>query len=129
MQIGTLDHVNVRTTQLDVMVDWYERVLDMRKGDRPNFPFPGAWMYAGDYPVVHLVGIDGDPATGSETALKLEHFAFSATGRETFEAKLKDLGETYRIGRVEDFGITQFNVWDPDGNHIHVDFRDGDKAL
>ena len=129
MQIGTLDHVNVRTTQLDVMVDWYERVLDMRKGDRPNFPFPGAWMYAGDHPVVHLVGIDGDPATGSETALKLEHFAFSATGRGTFEAKLKDLGEPYRIGRVEDFGITQFNVWDPDGNHIHVDFEDGDKAV
>lgn len=123
MQIGALDHVNVRTTQLQAMVDWYERVLGMRSGDRPDFPFPGAWMYAGDHAAVHLVGIDGPPATGAETPLKLEHFAFSASGQATFEARLKELDETYRISRVPGFGITQINVWDPDGNHIHIDFR------
>lgn len=122
MQIRQLDHVNVRTTQLDAMVDWYARVLGMRSGDRPDFPFPGAWMYVGDHPAVHLVGIDGDPATGSETALKLEHFAFSASDRAAFEARLTDQGEAFRIGVVPDFGITQYNVWDPDGNHIHIDF-------
>ncbi len=122
MQIGKLDHVNIRTTQLEAMVEWYTRVLGMRRGDRPNFPFPGAWMYAGDHAAVHLVGIDGDPATGSEAPLKLEHFALTATGRANFEAKLTDMGEAFRISRVADFGITQFNVWDPDGNHIHIDF-------
>ena len=123
MQIGTLDHVNLRTTQLQTMVDWYERVLGMRSGDRPDFSFPGAWMYSGDHAAVHLVGIEGDPATGSETALKLEHFAFSASGQAAFEARLKELGEAYRIGEVPGFGITQYNIWDPDGNHIHIDFR------
>jgi catechol 2,3-dioxygenase-like lactoylglutathione lyase family enzyme len=106
------------------MIDWYTRVLGMRRGERPNFPFPGAWMYVGDHPAVHLVGIEGAPATGSETALKLEHFAFSATDSTGFEAKLNDMGEAFRIGVVADFGITQYNVWDPDGNHIHIDFRD-----
>ncbi len=122
MQIRKLDHVNVRTTQLEAMIDWYSRVLGMRSGDRPNFPFPGAWMYVGDHPAVHLVGINGDPATGSETALKLEHFAFSATDRTGFEARLNELNEAFRISVVPDFGITQYNVWDPDGNHIHIDF-------
>ena len=42
MQIGKLDHVNVRTNQLDAMIGWYTDVLGMRTGARPDFPFPGA---------------------------------------------------------------------------------------
>ncbi|MEJ2178651.1 MAG: VOC family protein, partial [Gammaproteobacteria bacterium] len=56
MQIEKLDHVNVRTTQLDAMIDWYTNVLGMRIGDRPDFRFPGAWMYTGEAAPVHLVG-------------------------------------------------------------------------
>ena len=46
MPLGKLDHVNVRTAQLDKMIAWYEDVLEMEVGPRPNFPFPGAWLYA-----------------------------------------------------------------------------------
>lgn len=128
MHIRQLDHVNVRTTQLEAMVDWYTRILGMHSGARPDFPFPGAWMYIGDHPAVHLVGIDGAPATGSETALKLEHFAFSASDRAGFEAKLTEQGEAFRISVVPGFGITQYNIWDPDGNHIHIDFAHEDQG-
>ena len=122
MQIRQLDHVNVRTTQLDAMIDWYTTVLGMRSGNRPDFPFPGAWMYAEDSPVVHLVGIEGEPAVGAEARLKLEHFALSATGCAEFIASLDSKGERYRRGDLPDFNIIQINVWDPDGNHIHIDF-------
>lgn len=122
MQLGQLDHVNLRTTRLDTLVDWYTRVLGMRAGERPNFPFPGAWLYAGDAAAVHIVGIDGAPGVGSEAELRLEHFAFSATGRRAFEARLEANGEKYRRTDIPDFNIIQINVWDPDGNHIHVDF-------
>ena len=54
MRIEQLNHVNIRTTQLDAMIEWYTNVLGMRSGDRPNFPFPGAWMYAGDSAALHL---------------------------------------------------------------------------
>ncbi len=128
MHIRRLDHVNVRTTQLETMVDWYTRILGMRRGDRPDFPFPGAWMYVGDHPAVHLVGIEGAPATGSETALKLEHFAFSASDRAGFEAMLTEQGEAFRISVVPGFGVIQYNIWDPDGNHIHIDFVDVDEG-
>ncbi|MDJ0777399.1 MAG: glyoxalase [Gammaproteobacteria bacterium] len=122
MQLGQLDHVNLRTTRLDILVDWYTRVLGMRPGVRPNFPFPGAWLYAGDAAAVHIVGIDGTPGVGSEAELRLEHFAFSATGRRAFEARLEANGEKYHRTDIADFNIIQINVWDPDGNHIHVDF-------
>ena len=64
MEIRKLDHVNVRTAALENMISWYTEVLGMRQGERPNFPFPGAWMYVGDVAAVHLVGVDGDPGFG-----------------------------------------------------------------
>lgn len=127
MQINRLDHVNVRTTQLDTMIAWYSDVLGLTKGARPNFSSEGAWMYAGDTPVVHLVAIDGEPGVGSECTLKLEHFAFSATGRAGFETRLKAEGAKYRSVSVEAINIVQLNVWDPDGNHIHIDFPADEK--
>lgn len=122
VKIARLDHVNVRTTQLDAMIHWYTQVLGMHSGARPNFSFGGAWMYVGDAAVVHLVAIEGEAATGSEVALKLEHFAFAASGSGEFQARLEQLGERYQRNEVASIGVVQFNVWDPDGNHIHVDF-------
>jgi len=122
MQIGKLDNVNVRTTQLESMIAWYSEVLGMRQGDRPNFPFPGAWMYAGDTAAVHLVHNADTVGAGSETELKLEHFAFSATGRAAFEAKLTARGDRFECSEIPAINLIQFNVWDPDGNHIHIDF-------
>ena len=122
MTITALDHVNLRTNRLGVMTEWYVEVLGLRPGERPNFPFPGAWLYAGDRAVVHLVGIDGEPGHGSEGALKLEHFALSASGRAEFEAMLDSRGLEYRRALIDDLGLVQVNLWDPDGNHIHVDF-------
>ena len=126
MGIERLDHVNVVTARLTEMVEWYEAVLGLVSGPRPNFSFPGAWLYAGDDAVVHLVGHDGEPKVGAEVGLKLEHFSFSATGREAFEQKLTDLGHQFQKIEVNDVGLIQFHVADPDGNHIHIDFRTDD---
>lgn len=123
MQITKLDHVNVRTTQLSVMLNWYRDILGLTSGFRPDFPFGGAWMYAGDTVVVHLVEVGGPPATGSETSLKLEHFAFTASGSAEFEARLTSSGTQYRRIVIDEINTIAFNIWDPDGNHIHVDFQ------
>ena len=122
MQIKKLDHVNLRTHQLDVMIEWYSRVLGLRQGARPDFPFPGAWMYAGDSAVVHLVEVAEAQAAGSEVALKLEHFAFSGIEGREFEARLRDEDIPFKRADIHDFDLYQINLWDPDGNHIHIDF-------
>ena len=57
MSVGLLDHFNIRTRKLADTVRFYEEVLELKKGDRPNFSFPGAWMYSEGKPVVHLVDI------------------------------------------------------------------------
>ena len=123
MKIARLDHVNLRTTQLDAMTQWYSDLLGLKLGPRPNFPFAGAWLYVGDIPIVHIIAVDDDKAIGSKASLKLEHFALRASaGLHEFEEALKARGERYRRSDITDFGIAQFNIWDPDGNHIHVDF-------
>ena len=57
MSVGVLDHFNIRTRKLADTVRFYEDVLGLEKGDRPNFAFPGAWMYSEGKAVVHLVDI------------------------------------------------------------------------
>jgi len=123
MQINKLDHVNIRTQNLDTMIAWYSEVLGLKRGKRPNFPFNGAWMFLGDQPVVHLVEFKMDGLVGAEVNLKLEHFAFSAQGLSEFEAKLDRLKIRFDRVDIAEFNFAQINIWDPDGNHIHVDFR------
>ena len=41
MSVGLLDHFNIRTRKLDDTVRFYEDVLGLEKGARPNFAFPG----------------------------------------------------------------------------------------
>ena len=52
----------------------------------------------------------------------LEHFAFTATGAGAFEALLDQRGERYRKATPPGGQTVAYNLWDPDGNHIHVDF-------
>jgi len=120
MPVTGLDHVNIRTSKLDEMSEWYETVLGLRAGPRPAFDFPGAWLYCGADAVVHLVGVTTPVETTD--AISLEHFALRAKGLETFLAKLDDLGITARVVRVPGLPIVQVNIFDPEGNHIHVDF-------
>ena len=58
----------------------------------------------------------------------MEHFALSANGLKEFEANLVSAGEKYMRRDVPGGVITQFNVWDPDGNHIHIDFPTSESA-
>jgi catechol 2,3-dioxygenase-like lactoylglutathione lyase family enzyme len=118
--IEALDHINLRTARLEEMVEWYGRVLRMSPGPRPDFGFPGAWLYAGGHALVHLVAVASEPAAGDD--LKLEHGAFRARGISALIARLEASGEPYRAARVPGFPVVQVNVWDPDGNHLHIDF-------
>jgi catechol 2,3-dioxygenase-like lactoylglutathione lyase family enzyme len=118
--IGDLDHVNVRTANLEQLVRFYTDVIGLRLGERPPLGFPGAWLYASQRPVVHLVGVEEQPRP--DGALRLEHFAFTATGLTEFVEKLARLGIEYRQSRQPGTGNVVLNLRDPDGNRLHVDF-------
>ncbi len=119
MALIDLDHVNIRTANLAEMTQFYQEVLGLESGPRPDFQFDGAWLYCGEKAAVHLVEV---PETPEGRAPRIEHFAFQASGLEAYLSHLKNRGIGYRISIVPDLEIRQVNIHDPDGNHIEVAF-------
>lgn len=120
-----LDHVNLRTGRLEVMRKWYADILGLTDGWRPPFQFPGAWLYAGGDPIVHLNGVEHTPGA-DEADIRLEHFALQGDDLEVLRERLHAAGIACREVRVPGTDILQLNIHDPDGNHIHIDFRVSD---
>jgi catechol 2,3-dioxygenase-like lactoylglutathione lyase family enzyme len=125
VNIAWLDHVNIRTANLAAMSRFYEDVLGLRRGSRPDFRFGGAWHYCGDRAAVHLVEMQRPPEGGSP---RLEHFAFRAFGFAPFLDRLRRANVPYEISVVPGLDIRQVNIHDPDGNHIEVQFGPEEKA-
>jgi len=80
MSVGVLDHFNIRTRTLADTVRFYEDVLGLEKGDRPNFAFPGAWMYSEGKAVVHLVDISPTEEPQKADSGVVHHVAFVSRG-------------------------------------------------
>lgn len=119
MPLKRLDHVNVRTANLEAMVDFYQRVVGLEPGERPPFNFGGAWLYLGGQAVLHLVQTDSKPA-GTEP--RIEHFAFRGDGIEEFVTRLDAASVSYRRSAVPASRLEQLHFHDPDGNHVEVGF-------
>ena len=78
MSVGMLDHFNIRTRKLAETVYFYEAFLGLTKGDRPNFAFPGAWLYSEGKPVVHLVDISSTSEPQKPDSGVVHHIAFAS---------------------------------------------------
>lgn len=120
MTMTWLDHVNIRTTRLDEMSDFYENVLGLKRGKRPAFAFGGAWHYCKGSAIVHLVETTKRVTPGEA---QVEHFALRNSGSmKRFQTKLRKSDAPYNVVTLEDMNMRQVNVFDPDGNKIEVQF-------
>ena len=66
MAIVGLDHINIRTTDLAGTRAFFTGILGLKVGWRLDFPFGGAWLYAGDKDVIMDFAADGKPAAGRD---------------------------------------------------------------
>jgi catechol 2,3-dioxygenase-like lactoylglutathione lyase family enzyme len=121
MAILDLDHINIRTTQLAKTQAFFTEVLGLSVGWRPDFPFGGTWLYAGDKDVVHLVevGRAHAPSEGSS----LDHFAFTIDDFEDARRRLDTAGMTYRETAAPNGGIRQFFLTELNGVTIELNCR------
>src|ERR1700757_5163805 len=92
MSVGVLDHFNIRTRHLAETVRFYEDVLGLEKGDRPNFAFPGAWMYSEGKAVVHLVDISPTAEAQKPDSGVVHHVAFVSQGFDAMRQRLQSKG-------------------------------------
>lgn len=127
MPLKRIEHYNIHTTRLNETVAFYDKVLGMKSGDRPPFGFPGAWIYLGDTPVLHLVDVSGDHKTGREGKHgtgALDHIAFEAVDLPATRATLAREGVKYQERIVPRTGITQLFVEDPNGLTLELNFAE-----
>ena len=141
----TLNHYSIRTTDLDASRRFYADVLGLSVGPRPEFPFPGLWMYRGDHAdmanaVVHIIGIDrtdpqglkqylGDRAEASLAGSgAVDHIAFYADGLAAMLVHLQAQGVPFRERSVPSVGLHQVFLDDPCGVMIELNYPAAEKA-
>jgi len=120
MAIVGLDHCTIRTADLDASVVFYEDILGLRRGERPAFLFPGAWLYCGSTPVVHLVGEPSAVAGGTGV---VDHIAFCTNDLEGIKRNLSSHGIPFQERAVPGGTVNQVFLQDPDGVTIELNFQ------
>lgn len=135
MPVSSLDHCSIRTVRLEESRRFYVDVLGMTEGERPDFPFPGHWLYVNGLTVVHLVGVDPDDPSGLMDYLggdldpdaldgsgSLDHIAFRAADAPSFIERFNERRVPYRERQVPNMDLYQLFVDDPNGLTVELNF-------
>jgi catechol 2,3-dioxygenase-like lactoylglutathione lyase family enzyme len=123
MPLTQLNHVTVRTDDLEGTRDFYDAVLGLTPGPRPPLAFPGYWLYCGENAVVHLVPRSGaiGAGDGGDTG-NFDHVAFVARDFEGMRARFKELGIKFNEREVPGIKLRQLFVQDPNKVMIEINF-------
>lgn len=121
MPITRMDHFTVLTRDANATAAFYQEILELESGPRPNFGFPVVWLYCDGKPILHVIELRDIPS-GSGV---IDHMAFSGTDLAGLVARLKARSIDYRLQRVPDgaptAGVWQLFFFDPNGARVEVD--------
>jgi catechol 2,3-dioxygenase-like lactoylglutathione lyase family enzyme len=117
--VTAMDHFTVLTADLAATEAFYLELLGLKAGPRPPLGFPGAWLYAGKRPLLHVIA---GRALPKEPAGVLDHMAFSATGLEGTLEMLEARGLKYLLRRQPESKTWQLFFHDPNGAKVELDF-------
>ncbi len=119
MPATAMNHFTVLTDQLDETVTFYRELLELEPGKRPNFKFPGAWLYSNGQAILHVIAGNKLPEPREGV---IDHMAFSATGLVDTIERLKSRGLEYDLRRLDDANVWQLFFFDPNGAKVELDF-------
>ena len=119
MTAQAMNHFTVLAEDLRETCKFYRDFLGLTEGYRPDMGFPGAWLYAGDQALLHIVVRSQLP---QPRAGVIDHMAFSANGLAAIVRKLEDQGVRYQLGRQVETGVWQLFFHDPNGARVELDF-------
>jgi catechol 2,3-dioxygenase-like lactoylglutathione lyase family enzyme len=125
MAISGMNHFTVLTDDLSASTAFYVDLLGLTEGFRPDLGFPGAWLYAGDQAVLHIVAGRGVPASPRGV---IDHMAFSARDLRAVAARLTEHGIKYDLRRLPSTGAWQLFCLDPSGARVELDFEPSEPA-
>ncbi len=133
MPLSFMEHFLIQAEDIEATKDWYIKVLGFKIGPHPDFKFPVYWLYLGDRDVLHLtvggtnvsdnrkkyLGQESQTTQGSGV---IDHVAFRATDLNGVVEHLKKNKIDFKERRVDDQGLYQLFLLDPNGVKIELNF-------
>ena len=137
MPVDHIEHILIQTADMAATRDWYVEVLGFRVGPNPDFKFPVCWLYLGDRDVIHIteggaavsenrkryVGQESQATQGSGV---IDHVAFRCTGLAQMLEHLTALGVKFSRRQVNDQGLYQLFLLDPNGVKVELNFANAE---
>lgn len=119
LAVESVNHLARIVEDVEKTKAFYRDVLGFREIRRPNFSFPGAWLF--NYGLqIHLIRNEDEFTKRHDISTRAAHLAFHVDDIEAAEQTLNDHGIEYRKNYVPDTGVTQIFFHDPDGCHIEL---------
>jgi catechol 2,3-dioxygenase-like lactoylglutathione lyase family enzyme len=123
MPVSGMNHFTILTDDVPRTVEFYGRLLGLRDGPRPSLGFPGAWLYAGEEAILHVVG---GRRKEELTRGVIDHIAFSAQDLPDTLATLATYDIEHVCRQQVGTGIWQVFFFDPNGARVELDFAPGE---
>jgi catechol 2,3-dioxygenase-like lactoylglutathione lyase family enzyme len=126
MPVTQLEHYLVVSEVLEQTKDFYCEILGLRVGDRPDLGFSGYWLYLGEIPCLHLADRESytDYKARVGTPVPQQTVDTGAIGFRDTVQMLENRGLRFRLNRIDDIGLSQVFVQDPNAITLELNFRD-----
>jgi catechol 2,3-dioxygenase-like lactoylglutathione lyase family enzyme len=119
LPITAVNHLGRTSTHVEESRRFYRDVLGFREVKRPNFDFPGAWLY--NYGVmIHIMHNEAAQGASGEIQTRADHLALHTNDLAAAEKLLTAHGIPFRKNVIADTGISQIFFRDPDGHHVEI---------
>lgn len=131
MNIQGLNHFTIRTHRVRETTDFFANVIGLTVGPRPAFRFPGEWMYAGEFPILHIVSRTGnnlhmEAYLGQRNQLEgsgcVDHISLQGKNLAAMQDHLIQLDLPFRERIIPEILEHQLFVEDPNGVTIEMIF-------
>lgn len=124
MELLDVQHIAIRTKDVEATNRFYTEVLGMTYADRPPMNFPGSWLQMGATQI-HVVG--GDAARDEDGSIPhgsaaVDHLAIAARGFDAYRAKFEEAGIEWKENALTGAGLWQLFVQDPSGILVELNF-------
>ena len=119
-----LDHVTIRTRDLQATRSFFLTVFGLEEGERPLAirRIPGHWLYSEGRPLIHIIGSQGH---GSDRAAEaIDHVGFRMQGYAEFRSKLDQLGIRYSTMDLADLQERRLFFHAPGGPLLEAVFSE-----